>query len=226
MKKIVSSLLTLVLVVVFCIPVTVKADSIFTLYGCDVANNGINLKLDSTALHVAKTGGDVSMAVVTAHNEVWTATKNVSWIQLSKTTGKAADPMMHITVLGNTDPEAREGVVSFKTEVETYNYHIYQEAGDSSVVTDLNPQLHVDKESVTCESSGESFGVTVSCNARWTARLSDYNCKWIKFVSVEYSDSCDSTRIIKWETTPNTTVRDRTEYIIIACGNIKKSIIK
>lgn len=218
MKKIVSSLLTLVLVAVLCVPVTVKADSVFRIYG----GSGINMGADATGAHIVKTGGTVNIAVVTANNEVWSATKNVSWIQLSKTTGQASNPTVTITVLGNTYPIAREGVITFKAAGQEYNYHIYQEAGNSSVVTKLTPELYVEKTSLNSTVNGQSFFVTVGSNTAWSAKA---DCNWIKFVDTNTSSmSHGGTMIMYFATTDNTTGKGRVGHLVVRAGSLTQTI--
>lgn len=219
MKKIVSSLLTLVLVAVLCVPVTVKADSVFRIYG----GSGINMVADSTGAHIVKTGGTVNIAVVTAHNEVWTATNNnASWIQLSKTTGQASNPTVTITVLGNTYSNAREGVITFKAAGQEYNYHIYQEAGNSSVVTKLTPELYVEKTSLNSTVNGQSFFVIVGSNTAWSAKA---DCNWINFVDTKTSSmSHGGTMLMYFATSDNTTGKERVGHLIVKAGSLTQTI--
>lgn len=216
MKKILGTLLAFVLAFTICGPTTIKAaDVTLTLYSSVYPQ--MSTVFDCN-------GGTFNIAAVTSDNSYWTASTDCDWISLNRTTGRAQDPNLTVTLAANPLKTLRQGQVIVAAGGVTKSF-MFQENGNINGVTSVLEEatdLYIAQTSVTLDANGENVFILCGSNEAWTAKS---DSSWLYFVDPNTSHgAADSGMNMYIGANANTTGAGRVGHVIVTAGDVTKTI--
>ena len=140
----------------------------------------------------------------------WTAKSNVSWIKLTKASGKGGESVSY-SVEENDSGDAREGEITVISNGESSTFTVRQ----SGVVFWLSPET---QKYSAGQHLGKQLRVTSNSGLTWTAKA---NKSWVLITSGQYGTGSGD---VVYTVLPNSTGKNRKAKITVKLGKNRRKI--
>jgi hypothetical protein len=176
-----------------------------TLIACNKDEEFVpSANVDKTTLQFSYSGGVDSIKITS--NTDWTVEKDAEWIKLSLTVGKG-DAIVKVTVDDeNTTKEQRNGTITFKAAG-------LAETKITVTQNSPNPNMAVDKQSLSFSYSSSVDSFAIASNVSWTI---EEDADWITLSAT----SGNSNGIIRVEVDGNIVSEERSDTIIVKSAGL------